>query len=193
MPFSKLVIALLCLKVKRDNISGSTTSSFTYDNFSFTAEHDLPNCLVYVPLDTTWPRYIATVSFWNLSTHSIFKHMQDLFQANCFTGVYLYSKLREQNKPLQRLALIQRSSQCSWVGDNRMLLVWQQGPKEMDAALWSSLTQLLGYEICWVHNFFIHWLFLNINLNKRNYLQTTQAANLICSTWSHKVLWENEV
>lgn len=98
LPFSKSVITLLCLKVKPDNISGTTTSSFTYDNFSLIAEHDLPNCLFYVPLSTTWPRYITTVSFCNLSINSIFKHTQNVFQANCFTGVCLYSKLREQNK-----------------------------------------------------------------------------------------------
>ena len=103
LPFSKSVInSLLCSKVKYVNISGSTTSSFTYSNFSLTAEHDLPNCLVYVRLNTTCSSYMKTniVSFWDLSANTVFKHTQDLSQANCFTGVCLYSKLRKQNDPM---------------------------------------------------------------------------------------------
>lgn len=99
LPFLKSVItSLLCLKVKYVNISGSITSSFTCSNFSHTAEHDLPSCLLYVLLNTICPRH-TTVSFGDLSINSIFKHVQDLSPANCFTVVCLYSKFRKQSNP----------------------------------------------------------------------------------------------
>lgn len=80
------------------------------------------------------PRYMTTnmVSSWNFSTKSIFKHTQDLSQANSFTEVT--SILNLENKTilwsLQCLAVIQRGVECSWVGISRTHVICQPRPKE---------------------------------------------------------------
>lgn len=118
------------MKVKYVNISGSTISSFTYNNFSLTAEHDLPNSLVYVLLNTTCPRYMTTniVSFWYLSTN-VYKTCPKLTALLGFAFI-LNLENRTILWPFQSLVVIQRGVQCSWVGTSRTYLVWQHGPKE---------------------------------------------------------------